>query len=242
VLIARGTSGHAPTLQMMAAVDPDIAAVTSILPADVRTLADALSMTYALQHWDDDPFGKALLWKPPLCVRASERVEFLKSARRTSAPTRGMLKITLDWNDRAIEVLCVQFSREPFEAELQLAAAAKELGLIERPTIVTADSGGCDPALLPSLQDSWSAAQWHAIALPPEQDLALAARGAFGLPPDSTADDDHARYRRHRKPQLRILHSAHLSALRARRIADESDDLTRAALVADVQMLTTALR
>jgi hypothetical protein len=242
VLIARGASGHARTLETIAPEDPDIAAVTSITPADACTVAEALSMAYAVQSWDDDVFGKALLWKPRLQLLASRRMEFLKSERRASAPTRGMLTVTLKWNDRPLDVACLQFSREPFEAELQLVAAARELAMLERATIVAADSGGCDPALLPSLQDSWSMAQWHAIALPPEQDLAQAARGAFGLTPDLSPDDLHARYRRSRKPQLRILHSSQLSVLRARRIADESEDLARAALVTDVHLLASAVR
>jgi hypothetical protein len=239
VLIARGSTGRAAMLGTIASAQPDIAAITSVTPADACMLASEASLRYAVQHWEDDPFGKAILWKPSLGLRGARRIDFTKSPMRSSSPTRGLLKIGLEDEGRQLDVLCVQFSREPLEAELQLVAAAREVAELDRPTIVAADSGGCDPGLLPSLRDVWMTARWHSISIPSGEDLANATRNAFGLP-STSAETDHARYSRHRLPQLRLLHSAHLSVVRASRIADERIDLVHAALVADVALPVNA--
>jgi len=229
VLIASGALAGSTVAQMLVRFSPSIAAVTSLSPAQACSTADELSLRYALQCWDDDSLGKAIFWTPALEVLDVHRSEFARRVPEDRAPLRGVLRVTLRWESRPLQVLCAQLAHDRVEADWQAAQIAREIETASGATLALVDDNGAAIDTLAPLTEAASSAPWRTVWFSAPHDPLEAVRAAFGVPGPSGGSRPAA-------PQPSGLHlftSAHLSVLRLLQ-CEGGSDAACAAVAADI--------
>jgi hypothetical protein len=228
VLIASGALAGASVAQTLVRFRPSIAAVTALSPADACGIADQLSLRYALQCWDDDRLGKAIFWTPSLEVLGVYRLEFVRRAHDDRSPLRGLLRVTLRWEGRALNVLSAQLAHDRAEADWQAAQIAREIENAAGATLALIDDNGAAIDALAPLVDASASAPWRTVWFAGNRDPADAVRAAFGLPSGIDAGSAGAQ-----PCGLHLFTSGHFAVLRVLQV-DGDPAAACAAVAADL--------
>lgn len=234
VIAASGVSSGDAVAEFLAKSDPTIAVVVAISPADACAVADSLSLRYAIQCWDAHEDGKAIFWKQSVALHGLYRAEFGGRQGRSPGGQRGLLRVTLLWDGRPLDVFCAHLSPTRQEADRQLVDVARELGGLRNPTILAISSASMPLGGLHGLVDMAKAAPWRFVVLPSERDISDTARGAFGLEPHSEGGAAHAPARAEISDALALWCSPDFDVVRLYDFAPAAKAATRRALVADL--------
>ena len=209
ILAATAQDSTTAAARAIAAIDPLIAAVSAIAPADASAIATKHALRYAVQCWDVPEEGKAIFWKPSLLLQGLYRSQF-QERDPSMAPT-GILRVTFSWNGQPLHVVCAQLSAVHEDTERQLLHISRELHDVAGPTLFSIDAGTTALPSWPALADVWSCARVREIAYESSAQLDSAVRSAFGL-----ASADGAAASAQGPPSaVRLFCSVHFSVLRA---------------------------
>jgi hypothetical protein len=162
------------------------------------------------------------------------RAEFGSRMGRSAGGQRGLLRVTLLWDGRPLDVFCAHLSPARQEADWQLVDVARELGGLRNPTILAISSDSVPLGEFHGLVDTAKAAPWRSVELPSERDVSETARGAFGLGLLSEADATHAQSRAPISDALALWCSPDFDVVRLYDFAPAAKAASRRALVADL--------
>lgn len=180
VLAASGVFARDGATRFISSIDPAIAAIAGISPADACAVASAADLRYAVQCFDAPERGKAILWKASIPLHGLYRAEF---EHRGGDAKQGLLRITLLWGGRPLDIVCTELSNARPDADRQLADVARTLQASTSPSVLAIAAPAGLLASLRGSDDVAATAPWRRVVLPVGDDVALHARRAFGLGP-----------------------------------------------------------
>lgn len=171
---------------VLAALAPDIIALTGVGPARALRLAGPRSMRAATHGWsEDENSGLALLWKASLAVGELERFNFGKLQEPS-----GALRISLLLDNRHAAVYCAQLACEPSVAAAQKMRLAAVVDSMRQPTLLACEGIVMrDEEPWSRCADAWTIAQRRVVSLAASADAGLATQRAFGIAVGSTSAD-----------------------------------------------------
>jgi hypothetical protein len=234
VIAASGVSSGDAVAAFLAKNDPTIAAVVGISPADACAIADALTLRYAIQCWDAHDEGKAVFWKPSVALHGLYRAAFVGRTAPSTGGQRGLLRVTLLWDGRPLDVFCAQLSAAGQEADWQFVDVARELGSARGATLLAIASPNIPAGGLRDLVDASDAAPWRVVVLPSDHDVSHIARRAFGLATEPGLDARPVPGFDSDGGSLALLCAPEFDVVRLSDIAAASESSLRRALVADL--------
>jgi hypothetical protein len=219
---------------LIARTDPTIAAVIGISSADACSVASALSLRYAIQSWDADGSGKAVFWKSSVALHGLYRSEFSKRAGWGDGEKRGVLRVTLLWDGRPLDIFCAQLSVTRPEADWQLVDVAREMEAARGESLLAIQSAIAPMPQLRGYSDAAKAAPWRSVVCPAHCDISGAARFAFGFEPPSDEPARAGREAAQRGVPIRVYCSSGFAVVRMRDDTASAGPAFESALVVDL--------